>query len=78
MILSEIITRLLAPFSQQSMLKNLAGNTSGSFVNTLCIIEIGGGGGGGGQGGGGGMGDLKVIFQFSLAKLICSNIFDQD
>ena len=29
------------PLSPQSMLKKLAGNTSGSFVNTLCNIEMG-------------------------------------
>ena len=33
---------LLSPFSPNSMLKKLAGNTSGSFVNTLCNIEMGG------------------------------------
>ena len=37
-----------------------------SFVNTLCNIELGE------------WGELKVIFQFSLAKLISSNIFGQD
>ena len=60
------------------MLKTLAGNTFGSFVNTLCNIEMGELGNGGiGEWGGGG-GNEKVIFQFSLAKLICSNIFGQD
>ena len=57
---------LLSPLFPQSMLKKLADNTSGSFVNTLCNIEMRA------------WGELKVIFQFSLAKLICSNIFGQD
>ena len=30
------------PSPPQSMLEKLAGNTSGSFVNTLCNIEMGG------------------------------------
>ena len=63
MISSQLITRIIIPPLPQSMLKNLAGNTSRSFVNTLCKIE---------------MGELKVIFQIPLAKLICPNIFGQD
>ena len=39
------------------------------LCNILCSTEMGGGGGGG---------ELKVMFQFSLAKLICSNISGQD
>ena len=51
--------------------EKLTENTSFSFVNTLCNIEMGKWGGGGG-------GELKVRFQFSLPKLICSNICGQD
>ena len=64
MILSQITTRITIP--PPINVEKLAGNTSGSFVNTLYNIEMGE------------WGELKVIFQFSLAKLICSNIFGQD
>ena len=66
MFLSQIITRTIIPPLPHSMLKKLAGNTSCSIVNTFCYIEMGE------------SGEIKVIFQFSLAKLICSNIFGQD
>ena len=40
MFLFQVITRITIPLSSHSMLKKLAGNTSGSFVNTLCDTEM--------------------------------------
>ena len=48
---------LLSPPLPHSMLKKLAGSTSGSFVNTLCNIEMGE------------WGELKIHISIFLSKV---------